>query len=722
MSEQAGMEQEYQGVVAHFDAGRYEAMYHAAAAFVQKYPEHGKGWHMHGLAALICGQAEAAEAALQRAAALQPANPEVWDHLGTACNFLQRFAEAREHFARSLALDSTRAETWVNAGKNLRDQGLAEEARQAYARAIALKPQLVEAHNNLGVILLDEGRHGEAAEAFRAAIRVNPDHAWAHNNLGIALKELGQYAEALQSCRRALDLDPHNAKAWNNLGNVQHELGREEDALAAYRQALAKAPDDPESHNNLGSALAALKRPEEAARAFRAALQYRPDYVEAWNNLGNALPDLDGKLAAFRRALALKPDFPLGRSNLLFNLHYLPQTAPAELLTEARAYGQAVAPTAAPPTAWRNPRDPQRPLKIGLVSADFREHPVAYFLDSVLAAVDPRQLDLYAYDNERPEDSWTARFKTLIPHWRNIAGQADATVAAQIAADGIDILVDLAGHTAGHRLPLFARRAAPIQVSWLGYFGTTGVAAMDYLLADPWCVPAGEENQYTEQVRRLPETRLCFTPPPAVPIGPLPSLGSGQLTFGCFNNFNKLNDRVLATWAQLLGRLPKARLFLKNSRADHAPTRNALLQRMARHGIDPNRVRFEGSSPREEYLRAYNQVDICLDPFPYPGGTTTVESLWMGVPVLTLTGSGMLARQGESLLHNAGLPDWVAATEDAYVAQAVRLSSDPWPLMELRKHLRSRLSASPVLDAPRFARHLETALRDMWSEYCRRPA
>lgn len=711
---------DYQEVIDLYDAGRFADMCVAARRVVGAHPDHPRAWHLLGLGCLLLGEPGEALAALRRASEVQPDNPEVWDHLGAACNFLGRFPEALAASTRCVALDAQRAESWINHGKNLRDSGQLAEAIAAYQRAIALNGRLVEGHNNLGVALLDGERFADAAMAFRAAIAVRPDYAWAHNNLGIALRELGQPEAALAACQRALELDPDNSQAWNNLGNIEHQRGQEPAALAAYEKARELAPDDADVLNNIGSSLAVLHRTDDAVAAFRGVLAQQPDNARAWNNLGNALPDVADKVAAFRRAIALAPDLAQARSNLLFSLHYLPEVDDADLLAQARAFGSAVGRRVVPCTDWANDRQLDRPLRIGFVSADLCQHPVAYFFESVLGALDCARIVPFAYYNERKEDAWTARFRAQIPNWRNIYAQPDVTVRDQIRADRIDILVDLSGHTAGNRLGVFAMRPAPVQVSWLGYFGTTGVPGIDYLLADHPGAPAEYDDKFTERLWRLPETRLCFTAPPELPVAAPPSQRSGQITFGCFNNHNKIHDGVIAVWARILAAVPGAALLLKNGRATDAGYRDRLLARFAEHGITAGAVRFAGLSDRETYLAGYGEIDITLDPFPYTGGTTTAESLWMGVPVLTLRGRTLIGRQGAGLLQAAGLNEWIADSEADYVALARGFAGDPAGLARLRRGLRQRLQGSTLMDAARLARQLENAWRGMWIQYCAR--
>ena len=298
-------------------------------------------------------------------------------------------------------------------------------------------------------------------------------------------------------------------------------------------------------------------------------------------------------------------------------------------------------------------------------------------------------------------------------------GISDDRLAQLIHEDGIDILIDLSGHTGDNRLPMFAWKPAPVQVTWLGYFATTGVAAIDYLIADPWTLPESEESSFSETIWRVPETRLCFTPPAILlNVTPPPVLANGHITFGCFNNLTKMNERVVALWARILAAIPNSRLYLKARALGEAAVQQSVMKRFAEHGIDPQRLTLETYVPRANYLEAYNQIDIALDPFPYTGGTTTVEALWMGVPVLTLAGRQFLARQGVGLLMNAGLPEWVASDQDDYLSRAVAHASDTQGLASLRAGLRQQVLASPIFDASRFARHFEAALRGMWEKWC----
>ncbi|MDP2196970.1 MAG: tetratricopeptide repeat protein, partial [Sulfurimicrobium sp.] len=521
----------------------------------------------------------------------------------------------------------------------------------------------------------------------RRALQIQPDDAEVHNNLGAILQELGHLNEAEAHCRRALQIKPDDAKAHNNLGAILHELGRLDEAEACFRQALQINPNYAKAHNNLGITLQDLGRLDEAEPCFKQALQIEPDYASA-------------------------------RSNLLFSLNYAPNSIPSYCFAEARQYGQRITRKVASRfSVWPCAKNPVR-LRVGLVSGDFNNHPVGYFLESLLQQLDSTAFELIAYPTNHKTDELTARIKPRFSAWEPLSGLNDEAAAQRIHGDGIHILIDLSGHTRHNRLPLFAWKPAPVQVSWLGYFATTGVAEIDYLIADPWTLPETEEPYFTEKIWRLPETRLCFSHPDIdLAVSPLPALTKGHITFGCFNNLTKMNKEVVALWSKVLSTVPGSRLFLKAKQLGETAVQQHTIERFAEYGIDAERLILEGAESREKYLTAYQQLDIALDPFPFPGGTTSVEGLWMGVPVLTLAGERFLSRQGVGIVMNAGLPDWVAADADDYVARAAAHAGDLQSLSKLRNELRQQTLASPLMDAKRFAIHFATALQGMYQAW-----
>lgn len=536
----------------------------------------------------------------------------------------------------------------------------------------------------LGACLERQGK--EVLTAFQKAVQCLPDDAEAHNNLGFALHELGRFEEAAESCRRAIALRPDFAEAHNNLGNALNDSGQSNSALVSYRKALTIKPDFVEAHHNLGNAL-------------------------------NMLGQIESAIVSYRHALHLRPNFTTAYSDLLFSLGYTASTSPQAYLTEARLFGEVVTQGVHHKfDEWGCDFQSQRlRLRVGVVSGDLSNHPVGYFTESLLAQLDPAKIELIAYTNNPKTDDLTLRIKPYFMQWRDVFGLNSETAARLIHDDGVHILMDFSGHTANNCLPVFAWKPAPVQCTWLGYFASTGVAEMDYLLADAHVIPRAEENHFTEKVWRLPDSYLCFTPPSvAVRPAELPASSNGLITFGSFNNLTKMNDAVVALWARVLHAIPNSRLFLKTLQLNDVGICDATRHKFSLHGISANRLLLEGASPRAELLAAYQRVDIALDTFPYPGGTTSVEALWMGVPVLTKRGDRFLSHMGESIMHNAGLSDWIANDDDDYLAKAIAHASNIECLATLHDVLRQQVLESPLFNAKKFARNFEEALWGMW--------
>jgi protein O-GlcNAc transferase len=711
---------------AHARLGQREASVTAYQKALALKPDFADAEIALGVALQDLKRVDEAIASFRRAIAIKPDYAEVYYNLGGALVELGKLDEAVSSFRQGLEIKPDYAEAHAKLGIALADLGQSDAAAASYIEALKFRPDLVEAHNNLAAVLIKLGQPEAAIASYRQALELAPDQAEVHSNLGVALKKLGKFEDAVASYRRALAIKPDLAEAHSNLGTVLHKLGQIDESLRSYRKALEIAPDNADVHNNLGFLQNELGQLEAATDSYRRALGGNPEHIESLSNLGSVLADL-GKLeeaaASYRRALEIKPDYTLAHSNLIFTQNYMENHSSSELLAEARRFGETVAQQAHPYTIWNNSPESARCLRIGIVSADLRVHPVGYFAENVLGALISQaggRLELFGYYNFPEADAITERIKSLCRAWHDIHELSDERLAQLIRDDNIDILIDLSGHTGKNRLPMFAWKPAPVQVTWLGYFATTGVSAIDYLIADPWTLPESEEVNFSETIWRLPETRLCFTPPAeVVDVAPLPVLANDFITFGCFNNLTKINDQVVALWARILVAIPNSRLFLKSRPLGEASVQQQVRSRFAEHGIDPQRLILEPYVPRGNYLAAYNQVDIALDPFPFPGGTTTVEALWMGVPVLTLAGKHFLARQGVGLLMNAGLPEWVASDSDHYVALAVQHASDPHRLAALRAELRQQVLASPIFDAARFAWHFEAALRGMWEQWCR---
>ena len=600
-------------------------------------------------------------------------------------------------------------------------KGQWEQAEQLYLHVLDANPNQVDALHILAVIAGQTGRESQAIEYLRTVLRLQPGLAAAHNNLGNAFAAQGKFPDAVANFQEAVRLQPDLAVAHNNLGNALCEDGRLAEAQASLRQALLIKPDYVEAHNNLGNALREQGRLAEALASYQAALRLKPDYAEAHQNLGHIRKEqgrIDEALSSIRTAVQLKPENACFHSNLLLILNLNPHADAKDIHEESRRWNQRHAlPLQKHIQPHTNDLDPERRLRIGYVSPDFREHASSSFTIPLLANHDRRVCEIFCYANVKRPDALTNRLRGYADAWRNTVGMTDQQLADLVRGDRIDILIDLAMHTANNRLLMFARKPAPVQVSWLAYPGTTGLAAIDYRLTDPYLDPPGLFDAfYVEKSLRLPETFWCYDPLTDQPaVNALPATANGVITFGCLNTFYKINDDCLALWARVLRAVPQSRLLL------HAPKgepRERMLASLKQAGIAASRVEFADRQPRLDYFRLYHRIDISLDPLPWNGGATTLDAFWMGVPTLTLLGKTVAGRAGWSQLSNLGLQELAAQTTEQYMALAVRLAGDFPRLQELRSTLRQRMLRSPLMDGKRFARHVEQAYRRMWQRWC----
>ena len=683
------VEQLFGAALQHHQAGRLAEAEQAYKDVLRVAPEHPGALTYFGILAHQVGNSPIAIKVLELATTVRPDLAEAHAALGAALQAVGRVDEAVARFERALALKPDLIEAHANLGNALQLQGKLDAAAQRYAWVAARRPDIPGIHSNLGIVLQAQGKLDQAVACFERALALKPDLIEAHTNLALVLGMLGQQDRAIAHYRTALTLRPDLSGIYANLGMALQAQGKMEEAVEVYRRGLALNPNDPAGLCNLGGALQDLGRLAEAR-------------------------------ATFEKALAIKPDYAAVHSNILVLLNYDPTIDDAGLLEAHRGYDrQVTAPllrAATPPT---NDRSPERTLRVGYVSGDFSRHPVGYFIQPVLAAHDPAAVEAWCYSGRVVEDDLTARLRTLAPHWQATVGIGDAELAERIRADGIDILVDLSGHTGANRLPVFGRKPAPVQVAWLGYFNTTGVSAIDYVLMDAATVPEGSERWFSETVVRLPEGRFCYAPPDYAPaVAALPARSAGRVSFGSFNNMTKVTPAVIALWARVLQAVPGSRLILKWKSLADAAECDRLRQAFGAHGIAPERLELRGQTPHDAMLGEYGEVDIGLDPFPFCGGLTSCEALWMGVPIVTLPGSRPVSRQTLGFLSQLGLAELAADSDDAYVATAAALAGDLDRLAALRAGLRARMAASSLCDGARFTRGLEAAYRDMWRRWC----
>lgn len=553
--------------------------------------------------------------------------------------------------------------------------------------------------------------------------RDNPDKLQKEARSLSTLYMAGEHVEVERRVRSLLDGNPLWGFGWKLLAGVLSMLSREEEALAASNMAIRYLGGDAEVYSNHGNILKDLGRATEAVEAYRRAIKLRPDFAIAYNNLGNVLKnqgEMAAAIEAYQGALRIKPDFIQAYDNLLFAQFYLSARDNAAILELHRKWDEILGiPLNSKPGTYPNDRDVERVLNIGYVSPDLARHPVGIFMLAVLKNHDRSRFRVFCYSDRANEDEISASLREQCDCWRRVVGLSHRDVAAMVQKDGIDILVDLAGHTSGNRLPVFALRPAPVQATWIGYPGTTGLRGIDHILMDDTALLPGEERFFSEKVVYLPETRFCYTPPAcAPPVAALPCLDQRGITFGSFNNLAKVTEEVMALWAKILLQVPGSRLLLKSNPLESGEVREKIASFFESRGVERERLLLRPGSPYEQMLSEYADMDIALDPFPFTGGLTSCEALWMGVPVITLYGDKPIARQTAGFLKTIGLGSLVAANEAGYLELAVKSANDRDKLKDIRAGLRERMASSLLCDGARFTANLEQAYRAMWETWC----
>lgn len=670
------------------------------------------------------GHHEEAVRTARKAAALEPRNAQAAAVLGAALQESGQSEAALEWLERAVALEPGDARSRYNLGAALQSLRRFGEARDAYRQALKIDPRLAAAHNNLGVLLADEEDATGAVAHLAVAQTLSPNNAVMHNNLGRALMRLGRFAEASSCFQRAFKLESTYAEALANLGAAQRSLGRIEASKVTLQKAIALKPDFAEAHANLGLTLRDLASLDEALESVERSLKLRPDIAEMHSNLGLVLNDLGrhgDALAALRQAVSLKPNSLETHRALLGMLVYAPVWEPARHFADHRRYA-AVARSAVPsPQPFTNTREPSRRLRVGYISSDLRTHPIARNMLPVFTHRNRDTFETVVYADVAVPNAVTRQCRDAVDRWRSVTGLSDAQVAQVIREDSIDILVILAGRFDRNRPAVAPYRAAPVQVSFHDP-ATSGFGEVDYLIADPVLVPPAVRERFSERVVYLPSYYI-HGPLQAPDVGPLPLQRNGHVTFGMFNNPAKLSDKTLALFADALKRVPDSRLLFRFR--DHYRSsilRDRVMTALTGAGIDPSRIEIlVRETPDAPGLSLYNRIDIALDPVPFTGSTSTFEALWMGVPVVTLSGETMVGRWSSSMLKAVGLEALVAGTPAGYAEVAARLALDPEQLAVLRAELRQRVSGSPLCDGPRRVRQLERLFRAFWRRWCAVP-
>ncbi len=635
-----------------------------------------------------------------------------------------RLEDALSCYHTALRLDPLLHGVYNNMGAALQDLGRLTEALSCFEKAVRLKPDYVEAYNNMGNVLQRMGKTDDAISCYEKALEIRPDLSEVHNNIGNAYQTRGDLSNAVLNYQKALSLNPKNAQAYCNLGNIFQTGGKIDDAISCYQKAIQLNPNNPEAYTNMGAALKHRGELKASEKCHQKAIELRPDDAVAFNNLGGTFKH-QGKIAeaitCYRKAFQIKPDYAEAHSNLLFAMHYDASNDAKKIYQESISWARRHIPKTLNKFAHHRPSAATNAkLKIGYVSPDFRSHSVSYFFLPLLKAHHRGEVEIFCYGEVHRSDEVTEQIKTLADQWRSTVGLSDDAVAQRIYEDGIQILVDLAGHTSNNRLLVFARRPAPIQITWLGYPGTTGLADMDYRITDALADPEGDaEPCHSETLIRLSGGFLCYAPPRICPnVSDLPAFKKNGVTFGSFNNLSKVNEQVIALWSQVLLRTPHASLVMKSKQLRDDDTKARYFKLFAEHGVPSSRIELLPAAPSTlEHLEFYSRIDIGLDPFPYNGTTTTCEALWMGVPVLTLKGKRHSSRVGTSILTRIGLEELVAVNQEAFIEKAIALSGDLDRLALLRKGMRQRLKESPLCNAAYFASSVENAFKKVWECY-----
>lgn len=602
---------------------------------------------------------------------------------------------------------------------NLLDQGETLEALSEAEKIIKKFPTSDFGWKAMGAILRLLGKRKEALHAMKKAVTLAPNDTESYKNLGVVLQELGQLEEAKEYYLKAIELKPDHAEVFCNLGMIFHISGALTEAESYYTKAIAFKDDFAVAYNNLACTLKELGKLDEAKVYLLNAIKIQPDYADAYSNLGNILSDLGNLQEAekyYLKAIDINPNYMEAYSNYLFSYNYNTAFKNSFYLEFAKTFGDIISSKVVHRYEQFDAAKSNERLRVGFVSGDFKNHAVGHFLENMLSNI--TSLDLFAYSANYVEDDLTQRIKPYFKQYTSIYGKNDEETAEIIYNDNINILIDLSGHSEHNRLALFAHKPSPVQASWLGYFASTGVNEIDYFIADHYVASSQEDDNFREKIYRLPHSWLCFTKPNyELTINTLPAIENGFITFGCFNNLNKLNDDVIALWSELLLKIPDAKLFLKAKQLNDSVVRESLCKKFEAHGVDSNRLVLEGQSSRVHYLESYNKIDIALDPFPYNGGTVSVEALYMGVPVLTLKGDRFLSRIGESIAYNVKMDHWIANNKVDYIEKALDFSSDQNFLADMRSKLRDRVLDSPLFDGKRFAEDFEDAMTGMWDKY-----
>jgi len=605
---------------------------------------------------------------------------------------------------------------------NLHTSGKLDDAKKKIVSYIKKFPKAFTLYNILGAIFADENKLEEAVNYHQKAIKINPSYAEGYNNLAIALQKLKRLDEAINNYKIALRLKPNFTQVYNNLATALKYLNKFDEALINCKKAIDLRPDFADAHNNLGTILKDLNRMEESCECFNKAIKLKTNYAEAYYNLGIVLKKLgkiEESIENYQKAAKIKPGYHEAYNNYLFNLHYLTKYDDQYYITAAKEFRHSlkkIENSLCIPYQYK--KHPKK-IKIGFISGDFREHPIGFFLLDTLKHLKNKNLKLFAYSNFIKKDNLSTKIKCHFANWHEIANLNDLEVINQIRKDGINILFDLSGHSAHNRLPIFINKPAPVQVSWAGYLASTGIPEMDYIMGDPYVTPPESKSQFAENILCLPNIWVCLSKPnfEVKKIDFTPAAKNGFVTFGCFNNLDKLNEKVINLWAKILSSVPSSKLILKNPMLKNKHIKKKIIDQFEKHKINMKKLVLEKGSQRKELLESYNRIDIGLDPFPYSGGTSSFEAIWMGVPVLTKKGSKFISCTTKSINRNIGMSNWIAHDENEYLMKAIEFSKNLEQLSKIRKNLILTAPDSPLFNASLFAEQFKNLIWKIWEKF-----
>lgn len=740
---------------AYFDLDKLDEALQAYNTAIELSPTFDKAYFNLASVYDAKGDDAEAEAAYRKSIEINPDEIQPYLKLASVLDKQERVDEAISLLSKITNAKHESEEIYISLAIELGKNGRSDEAKQAYEKAITLAPDNINLYNNYGLFLHQLNEHqlaeqyfllglrsadanaeilcslgmlyyhierfDQAEHCFKQAVITFPDSCIAFINLALYLLNTGKIFDSVGYGLKALEIEPDNTAALNNLGLAYQACGQFEESVEQFKKTIEIDPENIAALSNISLPLKRMGLFSEAETYIKQGLAVKPDAHDLLVNLASIYQG-QGKIVEAstvnQRAIAVAPEKLMPYHNLLFDMCYSSTFSRDTIMQQLKAYGQMATKVATLEfNCWRNKPVGEK-LRVGFVSADFILHPVTSFLTTVLENFDQTQFDLYAYSNNAKEDLITKKIKPHFKQWASIVGVSDENAARQIHADGIDILIDLSGHTGGTRLPMFAYKPSPVQVTWLGYWASTGIEQMDYILLDEVSAPLNIQNQFTETVKYLPTSRFCYSPPDEkIDVGPLPALRNETVTLGCYHNYSKVTDEVIALWSGFLQQQSALQLRWITSAFKDQTIIEEIQQRFAKHGIDQRQLTLLPSLPREEYLASFNELDFMIDAFPFTSCTTASDGLWMGVPTLAMAGNSLVARQSTSLMHAVGLPDWVAHDNQTYISKVLAFANDLPALAQIRASLRERIQASAFGDAALFTNNLETALKDIWQTH-----